>query len=534
LLHNPLQHSAPLEAAIFSPDGRRVATYGAGHLVRIFDVKTGLLVSSLEHPVNALPVTGAAFSPGGDLIATSRGNVARLWDVETGVPRITYQPHTGTVTDVAFSPTGEQLVTASSDTIARIWTTATGALVTTTSGHTGLGINDVDFSPDKEAQAIVSAGTDGTLRYSAPGQNSIPLLGHESAVLGASFGTDGRSILSASADGTARLWDPYGEPVPKTLKTYSSDVTTVAVDPTGSRIAVGRDDGGVEVLSPGRRVISTPVTGIRRTVSVGWAGETTLMAATSAGRVRIWGDSGRGSVREFLHGSGIRAAAISRDGKQVATAGQDRVVRLWRLSSGTSRTLEHDAAVTAVAFDETGQLLASASGKQAFVWRTSDAERFRTLDPGAEADDVTGVAFGGHGRLATLDRGGKARIWSFRSEKLVNTLIRHGGAIGGLSFSPDGRWLVTAGLRKAGVWQVGDSDLEGHFLFFVAPPRRQQGNLTSVVFSRNRRIVMGSTRVEGVPYGAIRSYRCQLCGRLPELVGIARGKLAHLEAEARR
>jgi WD40 repeat protein len=533
LLHS-LQHSAPLEAAIFSPDGRRIATYGAGHLVRIFDVRTGVPVRTLEHPVSALPVTSAAFGPAGDLIATSRGNFARLWDVETGVQRVVYEPHTRTVTDVAFSPTGEQIATASIDTIARIWNTATGALVTTTSGHAGLGINDVDFSPDVDAHAIVTAGADGTMRYSAPGQDSISLLGHDSAVLSASFSPNGRSILSASADGTARLWDPYGEPAPKALKKYSSDVTAVAVDPTGSRIAVGREDGGVEVLSPGRRVISTPVTGRRRTVSVGWAGETTLMAATSAGRVRIWGDSGRGPVRELLHGSGIRAAAISRDGKQAATAGQDGVVRLWRLPSGTFQTLKHDAAVNAVDFDETGRFLASASGKQAFVWRTSDGERVKPFDPGSEAGDVTGVAFGDGGRLATSDKDGMARIWSVRSGLLVNTLVRHGGKIAGLSFSPDGRWLATAGLRKAGVWQVGKSDLDGHFLFFVAPPRDQQGPLTSIAFTRNHTIVMGTSHTDGVPYGAVRSYRCRFCGGLPELVAIAKGKLAHLQAEARR
>jgi WD40 repeat protein len=532
-LHS-LQHSAPLEAAIFSPNGERIATYGGSRFVRIFDVRSGIELAPLEHPDNGLPVTSAAFSPGGGLIATGRGNRARIWEVETGLKRFESPPHTGTVTDVAFSPTGDQLATGSVDTIARIFDTTTGELVATHFGHTGLGINDIDFSPYVEAHAIVTAGADGTLRYSAPGQNSIVLLGHDDAVLRASFSPDGRSVLSASKDGTARLWDPYGEPAPKTLKRYSSDVTAVAVDPSGSHIAVGREDGGVEVLSPGRQVISNPPTGRRKTVSVGWAGDT-LMAATSAGRVRIWDDYGLGPVRELLHGSGINEAAISRDGKQLATAGQDGDVRLWSLPSGTSRTLKHDADVNAVAFDETGRFLASAAGKQAFVWRTSDAERVKTFDSGSEAGDVTGVAFGDRDRLlATSGRDGVARIWSVRSRELLNTLVRHGTAIAGLSFSPDGRWLATAAVRKVGVWQVGPSDLDGHFLFFVAPPRDQQGTLTSVAFSKNRTIVMGSSHSDKVSYGAVGSYTCQLCGRLPQLLRIAKARLAHLQAEARR
>ena len=529
-----IQHSAPLEAVIFSPDGERMATYGGNRLVRIFDVRSGIELAPLEHPDNGLPVTSAAFSPGGGLIATSRGNFARIWDVDTGLERWVSPRHTGTVTDVAFSPTGDQLVTGSVDTIARIWDTTTGELVATHFGHTGLGINDVDFSPDVEAHAIVTAGADGTLRYSAPGQNSIALLGHDDAVLRASFSPDGRSILSASKDGTARLWDPYGEPVPKALKQYSNDVTAVAVDPTGSHIAIGRESGGVDVLSPSGRVTSTPISVQRPMVSVGWAGET-LMAATDVGRVRIWKDFGQGTMSELQHLPRIRSAAISQNGKLVATAGSEGIVRLWRLRDNTYRPLEHDVDVRSVAFDASGRLLAAASGTQVYLWRTSDGELLDKLDPGNEAGVLTGVAFGDGGRLlATSDQNGIARIWSVRSGKLLNTLVRHGTRIAGLSFSADGRWLATAAARKVGVWQVGPSDLDGHFLFFVAPPRDQQGTLTSVAFSRNRTILMGSGHSDKASYGAVRSYTCQLCGRLPQLLSIAKEKLALLQAEARR
>jgi WD40 repeat protein len=215
-------------------------------------------------------------------------------------------------------------------------------------------------------------------------------------------------------------------------------------------------------------------------------------------------------------------------------------VRLWRLPGETYSELDHDTAVTSVAFDPTGRLVATGSGKAAYVWRTSDAQFVKKLEPEGEAGEVTGVTFGAQGRrllLATASRDSKARVWNVRTGAPVNTLIGHGGTITGVSFSPDGRWLATAGPRKAGVWQVGNSDLDGNFLFFVAPLRDQQGPLTSIAFTRNQTIVMGSSHLEGPPYdvpGAVRSYTCSLCRGLSQLVSTAKAKLANLEREAAR
>jgi WD40 repeat protein len=530
-----LPHAAPLEAAIFSPDGGRMATYGDGGLVRIFDVATGNPFQPLEHPEGNLPVTSAAFGPAGDVIATGRGRFGRLWDVETGVQRATFEPHTGTVSDIAFSPNGEHVATASLDTIARIWDAATGELVGLSAGHAGLGINDIDYSPDPQTGARVTAGADKTILYSAPGQDPVQLLGHDDPVLSASFSPDGRTILSASEDGKARLWDAHREPVPKVLSRYNRGVSTVAVDSTGSLIAVGRRDGGVQVLSPNRRVISTPVSRGSRVVSVAWAGERTLMAATVDGRVRIWADAGSSSPRELNHGSRINAAAISRDGTLVATADQVKDVRLWRLATGSSRVLPHDSEVMAVAFDPTGRSLATASGEAAYLWSTTGGSEPRKFEPEGDTGNVTGVAFGrGGALLATSSDDTYARIWDARTGQVRNTLARHGTAVRGVAFSPDGRWLATVAARKAAIWQVGKSDLEDNFLLFVAPPRNEQDPFTSVVFPTNHTIVMGSGTTEVPLRGAVRSYTCRFCARLPQLVTIAKAKLASLQAEARR
>ena len=62
VLRHALAHPRPLTAAVFSPDGRRLVTYGEGKIARVFDVGTGLLLAPLEAATGG--VTSAAFSPG--------------------------------------------------------------------------------------------------------------------------------------------------------------------------------------------------------------------------------------------------------------------------------------------------------------------------------------------------------------------------------------------------------------------------------------------------------------------------------------
>jgi WD40 repeat protein len=531
----PLQpQSHDLNAAVFSRDGQRVATYGEGHFVRIFNVETGIRVSTLPHPVNALPVTSAAFSPDGSLMVTGRGNNARLWDIASAEVLTTFPGHTGTVTDVAFSEDGKLVATGSADTVARTFSVATGTLQNSFWGHSALGINDVDFSPEKDSTAIVTAGDDHTARFFANGQNSVLLLGHKRAVLHASFSPDGRKVLTSSRDGRARLWDPYGEPVPDKVANYGEPggVTSVSVDRTGTLVAVGGRNGAVHVLSLGGKLVSTPVSSGSPIVSVAWARRQRLLAASRDGHVRIWDDAGASPVRDLDHGSTITAAAISPDGRLVATAdNQNGEARLWRIEGGAARSLRHDGRgpVSAVAFDPTGRVLATARGSVAYTWAIG-GQSLERFEPEGEAGSVTSLAFRNKGDILATAIGTHVQTWNAKTAQLRKTFVRHGSAVRDVAFSPDGRWLASVASRKGAIWQVGDSDLDGNFLLFTALPRQEQSELgmTSVAFAKDHTVVMGNGD------GKVLVYRCSFCGRLPQLRRIANDKLAHLAAEARR
>ena len=164
-------------------------------------------------------VLAAAFSPDGSRVVTaSDDRTARVWDARTGKPLTEPLAHQGTVRAAAFSPDGARVVTASDDKTARVWDARTGkpahqAPRASRQGPSG------GVQPRRRArghrerrQDRAGVGRDGPARRSPS-----PSL-HQGEVRAAAFSPDGARVVTASADGTARVWDARtGKPLTEPL-----------------------------------------------------------------------------------------------------------------------------------------------------------------------------------------------------------------------------------------------------------------------------------------------------------------------------
>jgi len=241
-------HTGVVQYTSFSPDGRRFVSCGnwpeGDKTLRVWDVEKGTEILKIEHPGQAAM---AMYSPNGKFIASiSNDSNAYLWDAVTGEKIRTFKGHMAGLNGLAFNADGSQLLTSGSDKTARVWDAETAREVQKFTGHTDM-IRRVEFHPD--GKHALSAGRDGFVRmweldtanevkqfkssgnwadclaiskdgkFLAVGGKNISVYeidsgkmrpectGHQSGVTNVAFSDDGKRLISASYDGTARLWD---------------------------------------------------------------------------------------------------------------------------------------------------------------------------------------------------------------------------------------------------------------------------------------------------------------------------------------
>ena len=507
VFHEP---KAPSRVVI-SADGRFAATGGGDRFARVYDLLSGSLLYTLPHDGTVLSL---AFGPRKEMLATGSADwSARTWDLRRG--RLAYRlaGHEGRVADVAVSPRGQFVATASADGTARVWNIATahGALVAVLMGHTNL-VNDITFSRD--GLFVVTSSRDGTARIwkSTHGNPQGVLAGHAGSVRGASFSPSGSSVLTYGEDGTARIWDSGIEPELQVLSRQSKPIGSLDVSPDGRRLVTAGADGRVRIWTKaGRRVAVIRDPGAR---AARFSPDGRLLATGGAEAVRIWTIGGE--IRRTLRDStGVVAVAFSPGGDRLAAAGPGRIVRIWSVGDGRLvRRLETPrGSVVALAFSPDGSRLATAgTDRVARLWQLSSGRLEHTLQGHHGA--LTSVAFSPDGRLlATASVDHDARLWDARRGTSRRVLRGHFAIVSDARFSADGRWLVTAGPGTAGLWEVRS----GRLLSLL---RGHRGILRAAAFAPG-----GHTLFTAGEDGTLRTYVCQVCGRLPDLLALADRRL---------
>ena len=370
--------------AVYSPDGRSIVT-SDGDTARIWNADNGKLAMVLRG--HRSRVTGAVFSPDGRSVLTaSDDKTARLWSAgtETNTQMAVLVAHTGSAGRAVFSPDGRRALTASDDNSVRLWDAEAGRQIAT---FTRAGSGMAAFSPDGRLVAIPDNNT-VVVRDANTGEREDRIFqGHSAAVQSVAFSADGRRIVTASDDRTARVWDLQTGGQIAALTEHTAPVRSAVFSPDGLRV--------VSTQTPQR------------------SGNVTIV--TSNDSVALLWDALSGRVILRFEGDMVQLydATFSPDGKRIVTASGDNTARIWDAETGKPIAVlsGHSDSVLSAAFNSRGDKIVTASADETVrVW---DAEAMTTIAVlKGHSGAVWSAVFSPDGeRILTASDDTTARIW---------------------------------------------------------------------------------------------------------------------------
>jgi WD40 repeat protein len=469
-------HRGPVSTLAFVSDGATLASGSFDNSLKLWDTGTGKETATLRG--HKEPILVVAVSRDGRTIASSSDDLTvRLWDVSTKQERRKWHLPGGPVQALAFSGDGKTLATGSDDANVRLLNAGTDEKRVTLVGHSGP-VESLAYSPD--GKILASASDDRTVRLwdcVSGKERSVlrELSGRPGCLV---FSPTGSALAVSYPDGRYVTWDLSEKHPPRSVYGSVDDCAVVqccAISPSLEIVAAGGlmlrretpsvgDVGTIWLWEP-RKAVSEVVLKTSSFVvrDLAFAPDGTALASctghpkpgssATSGEITLW-DLRAGAKKTDLPGSkgGANCVSFSKDGRMLASGGDDKSVRLWDVATHqVIKVLErHDSAISSLSFSPKRNVLAS--GDRAgvvWVWDLEGGKPpCRLVSPEKEPATlgkwVLSIAFSPDGdTLAVAEYQKKVSIWDLNTCQLLKELRGHQDVVSSVAFSPDGKVLAS-------------------------------------------------------------------------------------------
>jgi WD40 repeat protein len=452
-------HRSRVYSIAFSPDGTRIIS-GSYTTVRVWDAATLVELTTLEG--QSAPFHAVAFSPDGSRICSAdKEGFLCVWDAHSFDLLQKMKCSEESLSSAAFSPDGTRIVVGGKGTPVRLYDALTLELLKTFSGHMEI-VYSVAFSPD--GARIVSASYDGTVRVWDATDLRKPIQtreGHDSPAMSLALSSDGRRIVSGGFDQTVRVWDAQtGEEV-AVLSGHTGSIDSVSMSADGSRIFAS--DGfafrdctvrvwngetfeqfGVIDLREGARMLKINPDASR--ILVGNEDALSLWDARTFEKIA--------SVN-FGHANSVPSAAFMPDGSRIVVHCSDKLSGYFVLLHAADLTeiAKFDGPAgwnQALAVSSDGRRIVTAGAAKVHVWDAADFKAIAVLE--GHTKPIFSVSFSGDGRfIVSASSDSTVRVWCTSSFRELRKLTGHNNGIFSVAVNHDGSRIVSSGNSESAI-----------------------------------------------------------------------------------
>ncbi|MFN3404374.1 MAG: caspase family protein [Cytophagaceae bacterium] len=283
--------------------------------------------------------------------------------------------------EIEISKSGKHLYRSKTETTLSEWEIASGLPVKEFNAHNKAVIT---FDISQDEKYIVTGDAEGKAAiWTGQGILIHEINAHRHPILSARFSPDGSQFTLSSWDATMSIWDTKTGKNISRIDLSNSSAFALSYSPDGIYLAAGRLGKTFELWEPDTKTAIRTFTGHTDVVSsicFHPTNKTTMISSSWDGSVRAWDiNTGLMTKKYKDHSGPVHACLFSQDGKQIYSAGEDRIIIVRDYESGKIiRRLEgHKSEVTNLCLSESGKILASISiDGMVKLWNAEKGEEF--------------------------------------------------------------------------------------------------------------------------------------------------------------
>lgn len=520
-------HVGKVTAAFFHPTSGQLVTAGADKLVRVWDTAKADKALREIGPLANVP-TALALSKDGQALAAAAGKDVHAWTLADSKELAKFtQP--ADVLSLSFSADKSRLLLGRADNVAVLADATTGA-IHQAFPHAGP-VRGTFLSP--AAPLAVTASADKTVGISPITVQRV-IVGGTGKVAGVALSPQGERVIAVGPGKEATSWNT-GNGTKEKAFDVGADAVAAAFTKDGQRLAVSAADGSVKVftVADGKQVGSIAA----GAPAVGLAFHPTapaLVGVLNTKAAAAWNvaftpgqptppEFGR-SLQSYSHPAPAAGPAFLADGSFL-TAADDKTARRFKIAGDApAKTLLHPNLVDAVAFDDTGKVVAT--GCHDGSLRLFDVEKAALSKevkahikpaPANEPQPIYAVVWAPGGKqvlTASFDR--SMKLWDAPSGNLVREFkgapepkpgdkleppkgpVGHRDQVFSAVFTKDGKLLASASSdRTVKLWDVASGNPIREFPnpdlkspFPGEPPASHPGWIHAVRFTPDEKLLL--------------------------------------------